>query len=172
MNEMNVGDLNSDEKGSGARANGGKARYDLIPLHLLEGTARVLEFGAEKYAAWNWAKGMQWTIPYACIIRHLAAWFRGETHDPESGQSHLDHVICNVLMLKHYEDHYREGDNRPTAFRTNNRGNWNLDAIHAFNAGAQVASARGDVPERVVGAMSDRTEYNLGSKHQRYEEQG
>lgn len=108
-----IGDITSDAKGTGARYNDDKPDYSLIPMHLLEGTARVFMYGKKKYAAWNWAKGMAWCVPYSCALRHLFAWFRGEEIDPESGQSHLDHVICNILMLKHYETHYPEGDDRP-----------------------------------------------------------
>jgi hypothetical protein len=108
-----IGDINSTEKGTGARYNDDKPDYSLLPMHLLEGTARVFMYGSKKYAPFNWVKGMAWTVPYACALRHLFAWFRGEDVDAESGQSHLDHVICNLLMLKHYEKSYREGDNRP-----------------------------------------------------------
>lgn len=110
---MPVGDVNSTEVGSGARYNDGKADWSLMPLHLLEGTVRVWMYGAQKYAAWNWAKGMAWTIPYACCLRHLFAWFRGEDNDPETGESHIDHAICNLMMLKHFSTHYTEGDDRP-----------------------------------------------------------
>lgn len=114
---MSVGDVNSTERGSGARFNDGKPDWSLMPMHLLEGTVRVWMYGAKKYAAWNWAKGMAWSIPYACICRHLwAYWWKGESHDPESGEHHLDHVICNVLMLKHFERSYPEGDDRAKQF--------------------------------------------------------
>lgn len=111
-----VGDINSDAKGSGARYNANKPDYSLIPLETLEGEARVWMFGQKKYKAWNWMKGMQFSVPYACALRHLAAWQRGETTDPESGESHLDHVMCNIRMLKFYAEHYPEGDDRPTAW--------------------------------------------------------
>ena len=110
---MSIGDINSEEVGSGARYNDGKADWSLMPLHLLEGTVRVWMYGAKKYAAWNWAKGMAWSVPYACALRHLISWYRGEEVDPESGESHLDHVICNIMMLKQFEESYREGDDRP-----------------------------------------------------------
>lgn len=110
---MNVGDVNSNEVGSGARDNGGKPDFSLLPLHLMEPVARVWELGAKKYAAWNWAKGMSWSVPIACMIRHIAAYMRGETIDPESGQSHMAHVICNAMMLLHFEEFYTEGDDRP-----------------------------------------------------------
>ena len=110
---MPVGDVNSTERGSGARFNDGKTRFDLIPLSALKDCADVFEYGAEKYAAWNWAKGMDWSVPYACMLRHLEAWYRGEDTDPESGLPHLGHVMCNLIMLSHYAKNYKDGDDRP-----------------------------------------------------------
>lgn len=117
-NPAPVGDVNSDARGSGARFNSNKPDFSLIPLTTLEGEARVWAFGAAKYKAWNWMKGMDWSVPYACAMRHMAAWQRGEENDPESGESHLDHAMCNLRMLKYYATHYKEGDNRPKAFFT------------------------------------------------------
>jgi Domain of unknown function (DUF5664) len=115
---MPVGDVNSTEIGSGARYNDGKTQWDLMPLTLLEEVVKVWEYGARKYAAWNWAKGMPWHVPYACAMRHLLAyWWKGERNDPESGYHHLAHAICNIMMLLHFEVHYPQGDDRPMAFR-------------------------------------------------------
>jgi hypothetical protein len=108
------GDINSSERGSGARANRGKVALSLVPLHLLAGAARVFMYGKLKYAEWNWAKGMKWSIPMDCLQRHLLKWwYFGEEIDPESGEHHLDHVICNLLMLRHYLTTYKTGDDRP-----------------------------------------------------------
>ena len=114
MADYNVGDINSTEKGSGARANKGKVSLSLVPLHLLAGCARVFMGGRLKYSDWNWAKGMNWNIPFDCLMRHLFKWwFFGEDTDPESGEHHLDHAICNLLMLRHYIETYNAGDVRP-----------------------------------------------------------
>lgn len=75
--------------------------------------ANVFTFGKKKYAAWNWAKGMAWSIPLACAARHLKAVIEGEHHDPESKYSHIGHVFCNIVMLLHYIDNYPEGDDLP-----------------------------------------------------------
>lgn len=111
---MSIGDINSTEKGSGARYNDGKPDYSLIPMHLLADTARVFTYGSHKYKAWNWLKGMAWSIPFACLMRHSFAWFKGEQLDPESGLPHTAHMVCNLLMLIHFEQSYLEGDDRPT----------------------------------------------------------
>ena len=113
---MSIGDIDSNDKGTGARYNDGKPDYSLIPMHLLADTARVLTYGSNKYKAWNWCKGMKWSIPFACLCRHMFAWFRGEENDAESGLPHLAHAMCNLLMLVHYKDFYKEGDDRPKEF--------------------------------------------------------
>lgn len=108
------GDVNSNAKGSGARANKGKVSFSMVPFHLLAGVARVFMGGKLKYAEWNWTKGMKWSSCFDCTLRHLIKWwFLGEDIDPESGEHHLDHVICNVFMLKHYTKTYTDGDDRP-----------------------------------------------------------
>jgi len=110
------GDINSDAKGSGARANKGKIDLTLVPMLLLGGVTRVFMGGCLKYQDWNWAKGMKWGSAMACTLRHLFKWwYLGEDTDPESGEHHLDHVLANVFMMKHYTKTYREGDNRPPA---------------------------------------------------------
>lgn len=110
---MSVGDVNSAAKGSGARYNTGKPDLSLIPMWTLMGEAQVWEYGKRKYAAWNWLKGMSWSIPLACALRHLAAFQDGEDNDAESGLDHLDHAMCNLRMLKAYKTVYPEGDDRP-----------------------------------------------------------
>lgn len=107
-----IGDVNSTERGSGARYNSGKPDLSLTPLETLFDEARVWMYGEKKYARFNWQKGMKWSVPLACALRHLAAWQRGEDLDPESGQPHLAHVMCNVRMLTYYAEHYPEGDDR------------------------------------------------------------
>jgi hypothetical protein len=82
-------------------------------------SVKVFEFGAKKYKAWNWAKGMPWSVPTGCILRHCEAILRGEYIDPDSDEEHIGHIICNVIMLIWYEDHYKEGDDRPPVYNNN-----------------------------------------------------
>lgn len=111
---MSIGDINSEEKGSGARYNDNKPDLSLIPLSTLEGEARVWMYGERKYKRFNWMKGMKWSIPLACALRHIAAHQAGEDIDPESGESHISHALCNLRMLALYEKTYPEGDDRPS----------------------------------------------------------
>ena len=110
-----IGDVNSTAKGSGARYNNGKPDLSLVPLWAFDDCARVFEYGKKKYAAWNWAKGMPWSVPLACALRHLGAIQRGEVDDPESNLPHLGHVMCNIVMLAHYAKYYPEGNDLMSA---------------------------------------------------------
>lgn len=190
--EMAVGDIDSNEMGSGARANGDKAKWDLMPLSQigyllhseeviqdilsrsspaslmsdlgnfqagyisghqlllaavaynwyvqagpenitlmksLENVIRVWNYGLEKYAPFNWAKGMPWSVPIACMCRHIQYDFEvlGSEHlssdgmkvmpilnDLESEELHAAHIVCNAMMVCHYETHWVDGDDRPT----------------------------------------------------------
>lgn len=82
----------------------GKVDWTLVPFESLEGMVKVLQFGANKYSAWNWTDGggFKWTRVLASCFRHLFAWMRGEDNDPESGLSHIYHAQCNLLFLSHY----------------------------------------------------------------------
>lgn len=115
-----VGDPDADVKGTGARWNQDKAPMEFIPLHLLTEAAEVFHLVTTRkirpYPMWNWAKGMPWLVPWACLVRHGAAWFCGEDFDngPNgSGKRHSAHMMCNLLMIIHYEQTFPEGDNRP-----------------------------------------------------------
>ncbi len=121
INSPAVGDINSPAVGTGARFNAGKPALDMIPLHLLEGAARVFQKATQKpvnpYPKWNWAKGMPWSVPTGCLKRHLAAFERGENLDTDTAELHIDHMICNLLMLKHYQTAFVQGDDRCEYFR-------------------------------------------------------
>lgn len=155
----NVGDLNSNARGSGARKNEGKAQLDLIPVRFwidsfrffssyydgippmwwtglealmrfqegedhaireflayrdLRPAVEVFEFGARKYKAWNWAKGMPWSVCFGCCLRHAEKRLvQNKLLDDDSGHTHWGHFLCNLIMLAWYVDAYPEGDDRP-----------------------------------------------------------
>jgi len=80
-----------------------KPRHDLIPPELNDAVARVLSFGAAKYGSRNWESGMRWGRPFAAMMRHMWAWWRGEEADAETGMSHLWHAACCLTFLISYE---------------------------------------------------------------------
>lgn len=85
---------------------------DLISGIFLTGLARVLTFGAQKYAAHNWRKGIVYSRLFASLMRHLWAWWGGEELDPESGESHLDHASCCLMFLRELSVTRKDLDDR------------------------------------------------------------
>jgi hypothetical protein len=99
--------------GGGKKNDAAKLGVHLLPPGPLCEIAKVLDFGAKKYDPWNWSKGMAWSRLYAAMLRHLWAWWRGETLDPETGLNHLAHVGCSVLFLLQYAASGLGTDDRP-----------------------------------------------------------
>ena len=97
----------------GRKDDGDKAPYHLLAPEMLEATALVLGFGAKKYSARNWEKGMHWSRPFGALMRHMWAWWRGEACDPETGYSHLWHASCCLMFLVAYEARNVGSDDRP-----------------------------------------------------------
>lgn len=89
-----------------------KPRMDLIDPDFLEGLAKVLTFGARKYSPNNWRNGFYYSRVISSIYRHLIAFQRGEDCDPESGESHLYHLGCNVMFLAGIQKEFPELDDR------------------------------------------------------------
>lgn len=70
-----------------------------IPTRQLPGIARVLAFGAAKYAPRGWEKGIPYSRLFAAAARHAAYVAAGDLVDAEFGQAHESHFWCNVLFL-------------------------------------------------------------------------
>jgi len=69
--------------------------------------------GANKYGRFNWREhAVSSTVYYDAAQRHLMAWFDGETIDPESGLSHLAHVMACMNILLDAEKNGKLNDNR------------------------------------------------------------
>jgi len=88
-----------EDNGKGTKLDSGKPRMDLIPMKAMEEVASVLTFGAKKYDAWNWSKGINYSRLNGAALRHLTAFMEGENIDPETGISHIAHAACNMLFL-------------------------------------------------------------------------
>lgn len=76
----------------------GKLRWDLAPFKEFEQVVEVLTFGANKYRDNGWMS-VETHRYQAALMRHFAAYMRGESVDPESGLSHLAHAATNAIFL-------------------------------------------------------------------------
>ena len=101
---------------AGLRYNDGKPKYAmalrLVSMVALRGLTAVLEFGAKKYAADNWKKGLSWNATVDSLMRHLIAFVGGENIDPESGLPHVHHIQCNAMFLAHFYETKTGTDDR------------------------------------------------------------
>lgn len=81
-----------------------KPRYDLIPANAVDELAKVLTFGAEKYAPNSWQNVEDGLNRYrAALLRHTFAIQRGETVDSESGLPHSAHAMCCAAFIVELE---------------------------------------------------------------------
>lgn len=96
---------------SGVKYDQDKPNMSLLDGYAIEQLTRVLDFGAQKYAAHNWRGGIKKSRLIAAALRHLFAYLRGEDTDPESGLSHVAHAMCCCMFLLGLE-HHPELDDR------------------------------------------------------------
>lgn len=94
-----------------------KNLVQLLPVISMEKIAQIFTFGAKKYSQWNWSKGIKYSRLYGALLRHLFAWYRGEKIDSESGQSHLYHAGCCIMMLIEMEELRPDMDDRPIHYQ-------------------------------------------------------
>lgn len=97
----------------GLKYDANKAPLDLIPPRPMVEIAQALDHGRQKYAVWNWSKGIKASRLFAAMLRHLWAWWGGEDNDRESGLPHLAHVGCCLIFLMDQQHRLPEQDDRP-----------------------------------------------------------
>ena len=69
------------------------------PLAMLA-IGEVMSRGAAKYGPMNWRKDpVSSSTYYDAAMRHLMAWWDGQSNDPETGLPHLAHAAANMCIL-------------------------------------------------------------------------
>ena len=97
---------------AGDKFDADKPMMDLLPWRAILGVARVLTYGAKKYGAHNWEKGIALSRLFAAAMRHLALFWLRQENDDESKLPTLDHAICDLLMLREMLTLHPEKDDR------------------------------------------------------------
>lgn len=100
------------QKATGIKHDTGKPPMELLDPDALEGIARVLAFGAKKYAADNWRGGISFRRILGAILRHAFAIVRCRDTDPESGLPAVDHLACEVMFLSYFMKNRPDLDDR------------------------------------------------------------
>lgn len=96
------------KKESGIKHDGGKVQLELLSSSWVLGVGQVLTFGARKYAAHNWRKGLARSRLLGAALRHIFAYLGGEDFDPETGLLHLYHASCCLMFAS--ELHFTRPD--------------------------------------------------------------
>lgn len=113
INEHDIKDMKDwTQPQAGVKFDQDKPPMALLDPEYLEGVAKVLGFGANKYAAHNWRNGIEYSRLISAAYRHLGAINRGENIDPESGLSHAYHLGCCNMFLAAMMNHRPDMDDR------------------------------------------------------------
>jgi hypothetical protein len=83
----------------------GKTKWYLLPWKVIEGVAKVMTFGANKYSENGWKSVPQAEDRYfAAMMRHWREIQQGNHIDDESGLPHWAHFCCNAVFLGMFYD--------------------------------------------------------------------
>lgn len=86
------------------------AYYDPVALEIL---GKVTGWGAEKYEAYNYLKGYNFSWLFNAMMRHMLAFWAGEDNDPESGLPHMAHAMWHAGALVSFVERGIGVDDRP-----------------------------------------------------------
>lgn len=99
------------------RYNTDKPDYTFITRSIMDALARVMTYGAKKYARDNWklSLGTEHHEQFQSdiiksLLRHAHAINDGELIDEESGLRHMDMVASNAMMWSTYQDHKEQAN--------------------------------------------------------------
>jgi hypothetical protein len=113
ISEVDLKDYKDDKwVQPGTKFDSEKPPMALIDSSYLEGLARVLAFGANKYAPDNWRGGIQFRRLISAAMRHLSAINRGEDRDSETGELHAYHLACCTMFLASMMENRPDMDDR------------------------------------------------------------
>lgn len=112
INEHDLKDMAEFPQPKGLKYDATKPPIALVDPDFIEGIARVLGFGAQKYSAHNWRLGLEYSRVISALYRHLGAFNRGEDIDPESGLRHTEHMGCCIMFLDWFSKNRPELDDR------------------------------------------------------------
>jgi hypothetical protein len=100
---MSNGEVRITDPDTGGEKGQKPQRYDLLPWYSLEQVTLVYSYGAEKYADDNWRKGYSWRLSVGALFRHITAFLKGESYDPESNIHHLAHAAFHLFALMEFQ---------------------------------------------------------------------
>lgn len=115
---IKYGYLHDDEtRQTDAKTGGQKGKKQtqlgsLDPVALIE-VARVAGMGADKYSAFNYLRGYDWSLSFNAMMRHAMLFWSGEDMDEESQRGHMAHAAWHALALTSFMLRDAGNDDRP-----------------------------------------------------------
>lgn len=110
MNDL--GEQYKNAMNGGTKYDQEKPKMEYLSSVWIEDVARVLSFGAKKYAAHNWRQGIAQSRLLGAALRHIFTYLKGEDLDPETGLSHLAHASCCLMFARELRDTRPDLDDR------------------------------------------------------------
>lgn len=89
----------------GVKDDTAKPSLGLIPYSALAAIAAAFDYGAKKYATYNFTKGIKLMRLVSAAGRHIWQYTWVEKHDPETGLSHLAHAGACICMALWMDEH-------------------------------------------------------------------
>lgn len=115
----------------GAKYDGEKLRWDLIPWDAMEEVAKVYTLGAKKYADRNWEKGIHYNRIMRALLGHAIDYYLRKDYDDDNGQHHMASVVWNALALLTYDKRgMKSFDDRPSVSHREPEKPWHPYNIH------------------------------------------
>lgn len=91
----------------------GKPVVSSVPPIALLALGAAMQDGVNKYGRFNWrGTSVTSSVFYDAMHRHLAAWYSGETHAPDSKIHHLAHIMASCAIILDAELHGVLNDDR------------------------------------------------------------
>ena len=100
-NSVTIEEITSNVKEQALRFNEGKPKWHLVHMKSLTPLVRVLEFGADKYGAFNWQKDTKREVILDSMFRHVIELMDGNEMDEESKQHHIGHILANAMFYNY-----------------------------------------------------------------------
>lgn len=104
LNSMYITQKNNQE----IKQDDGKLRISLVPLkEMVERIARVRMYGVNKYGNTESWKDVSIERYEDAFLRHMLLWQKDRySIDEESGLTHFDHMLCNMMFLAEQYERY------------------------------------------------------------------
>lgn len=155
MSEARAGVENPKES-----AGRSKLQLQLVPPAAKREMTLALEFGTVKYGAWNWrAAGVNLMTYIGAMQRHLDAIQEGEDTDPDSGVSHIGHILAGAAMVADAKAGAMLNDDRPGFECDVDPHGWASARERAMETSVRVyeaAQKRQDRAHKLTGELSPR----------------